>query len=225
MTVTTSEHVRRHFDGTADRFDLIYQKDKTVGQRLVDRLFRQVIHHRYQLTFQWCGDVAGKRILDVGCGTGRYAVEFARRGARVVGVDFAAGMLATAEEHARRAGVADRCTFVQTDFLSWSDPQPFDVAVAIGFFDYIADPRVFLARLHEMAAPHAVCSFPKRWTLRSPTRWLRLKLSGCPVRFYGYGEVNGLFSATGWGRPQIHRLSRDYLVQAGNSLPAAPAPA
>lgn len=36
----------------------------------------------------WAGDVAGLRILDIGCGAGRYCREFASLGARVHGVDF-----------------------------------------------------------------------------------------------------------------------------------------
>jgi len=34
-----------------------------------------------------CGDVAGLRLLDVGCGSGYFAREMARRGARVSGLD------------------------------------------------------------------------------------------------------------------------------------------
>lgn len=42
------------------------------------------------------GDVAGKRVLDAGCGTGRHTVWLARQGARVIGVDPSAEMLARA---------------------------------------------------------------------------------------------------------------------------------
>ena len=45
----------------------------------------------------------GSRILDVGCGTGRHAVELARRGYWVTGVDISSGMLAEAEKVAREA--------------------------------------------------------------------------------------------------------------------------
>lgn len=46
------------------------------------------------------GDVAGMRALDVGCGSGYFARDMARRGACVVGVDISARMV----EHARREG-------------------------------------------------------------------------------------------------------------------------
>lgn len=46
------------------------------------------------------GDVAGKKILDLGCGTGRHAILLARAGAIVTGVDFSEEMLAVARTNA-----------------------------------------------------------------------------------------------------------------------------
>src|SRR5512136_1188758 len=45
-------------------------------------------------------------ILDVGCGTGRHAIELARRGFAVTGVDLSSGMLAEARKSAKKAKVA-----------------------------------------------------------------------------------------------------------------------
>jgi len=44
----------------------------------------------------WLSDVAGRRIADVGCGTGRHAVRLAQAGAKVVALDVSSGMLAKA---------------------------------------------------------------------------------------------------------------------------------
>jgi 2-polyprenyl-3-methyl-5-hydroxy-6-metoxy-1,4-benzoquinol methylase len=46
-----------------------------------------------------------KKILDIGCGTGRHAIELAKRGYRVTGIDLSESQLALAGEKARRAGV------------------------------------------------------------------------------------------------------------------------
>ena len=54
--------------------------------------------------FELLAPQAGEIILDVGCGTGRYARELARRGARAVGVDPAKGMLAVAQASRSRPG-------------------------------------------------------------------------------------------------------------------------
>lgn len=57
----------------------------------------------------------GGRLLDITCGPGLYAVEFASRGVAVVGIDFGPASIRYARELAERRGVADRCTFIQAD--------------------------------------------------------------------------------------------------------------
>ncbi|MEI2692434.1 MAG: methyltransferase domain-containing protein [Anaerolineae bacterium] len=57
----------------------------------------------------------GARLLDITCGPGLYAVEFARRGVDVTGVDFSPASVAYARELAEAQGVAGRCRFIQAD--------------------------------------------------------------------------------------------------------------
>lgn len=47
----------------------------------------------------------GHTILDIGCGTGRHAIELAKRGMHVTGVDLSTGMLAEARKGALEAGI------------------------------------------------------------------------------------------------------------------------
>ena len=215
-----SEEVKRYFDGTAAaRFDVIYHEDKRLFQKLVDRLFRDVVHRRFHLTFELCREIEGSRVLDIGCGSGRYAVEFARRGAEVVGLDFSSTMVEMARRAAEAAGVADRCRFEVGNFRDWCEPHHFDTCLAIGFFDYIEDPGIFLRKIHKIVQGQVVFSFPIRWTLRSLTRWMRLSLNGCPVFFYDQRQVVQLVEDAGWKSPEVNRLSRDYLVY-GRTDPA-----
>ena len=207
------QRVRRYFDREADRFDAIYRDQKGPVQRLVDHLFRQVIHRRFALALEWCGPVEGKKILDIGCGSGRYSVELARRGAEVIGLDFAPAMVETARQAAIEAKVEKNCIFVQGDFLEWCEPHHFDICLAIGFFDYIEKPAVFLQKI-QRSTTSGIFSFPVRWTLRSLTRWLRLHAHGCPVHFYTSAEVDRLLKESGCTGATIERLSRDYLVHA-----------
>ena len=48
-------------------------------------------------------------VLDLGCGAGRHAIEFARRGYKVVGIDISPWLLAVAQERADKAGVQITC--------------------------------------------------------------------------------------------------------------------
>ncbi|MFH1567344.1 MAG: methyltransferase domain-containing protein [Gemmatimonadota bacterium] len=222
MEAVRAEQVRRYFDAEADRFDAIYRSDKGLTQRLVDGLFRGVIHRRYELTMRLCGEVTGKRVLDVGCGSGRYALELARRGAQVVGLDFAPAMVEMARARAASLGVAERCRFEVADFLSWGEPGHFDICLGIGLFDYIAAPQPLLAKMRSLTAERGVFSFPVRWTVRSFTRRVRLTLNRCPVHFYGMAQVQELLRQSGWRDFEIHRLSRDYLADAHcGATPAA----
>ena len=76
------------------------------------------------------GDVAGKRILDAGCGEGRFARMLAERGAKVTAFDLSSRMVA----HAREADAAkplgiDFREMDMTDLLAFGDEE-FDVVVA-----------------------------------------------------------------------------------------------
>ena len=74
----------------------------------------------------------GKRLLDVTCGPGLYAVELARRGCEVVGVDFGPAAIAHARDLARSQGVSDRCTFIESDVRDMDFGQAeFDAALFI----------------------------------------------------------------------------------------------
>ena len=80
--------------------------------------------------FRKYGDGKISRILDLGCGTGRHAIELAGRGFDVTGVDFSEAMLARARERERRGkGLLD---FEQGDARSYRSAEPFD-AVLMNF--------------------------------------------------------------------------------------------
>jgi 2-polyprenyl-3-methyl-5-hydroxy-6-metoxy-1,4-benzoquinol methylase len=72
---------------------------------------------------------AKARILDVGCGTGRHAIEFAKRGHQVTGVDLSAGMLEVARDNAQKAGVD--VTWIHADARDFALDAPFDAAVCL----------------------------------------------------------------------------------------------
>ena len=57
----------------------------------------------------------GSRLLDITCGPGLYAVELARRGVQVTGIDFSPASIRHARTLAVEQGVDDRCRFIQAD--------------------------------------------------------------------------------------------------------------
>jgi 2-polyprenyl-3-methyl-5-hydroxy-6-metoxy-1,4-benzoquinol methylase len=208
--------VHRHFDHAAERFDAIYESDKPLYQRIGDAVFRQVIHERYKLITN-AAAAANKTVLDVGTGPGRYPIELARRGAvRCVGVDVSAEMLDIARREAEKVGVADRCEWHESDYLSWEPPlrsQRFDVVIATGYFDYLERPEQHLTKMLSQARAQVFATFPKRWELRTPLRVARFKLANGFVRFYSRGEVKSVFAAVGDVRHlSLVDLGRDYVA-------------
>ena len=84
-----------------------------------------------------CG-VVPKSVCDCGCGTGGIALQLARRGLKVTGVDISEAMLRLAADKARAAGVEMR--LVRQDMCSLSLPRPVDAIVcACDGVNYLLD--------------------------------------------------------------------------------------
>ena len=97
-----SERTSEFFDRYAVDFDSIYGNDNKALERIVNRLFRRAMLMRYEKTLAGCQPIEGRTVIDVGCGPGHYSIALARAGAkRVLGLDFAAGMLNIARDRAQ----------------------------------------------------------------------------------------------------------------------------
>jgi SAM-dependent methyltransferase len=85
----------------------------------------------------------GASILDIGCGTGRHAVELAKAGFAVTGVDLSSGMLREARAAAERVGV--QLELVQADATSFDLGREFDAAVCLceGSFGLLGSDDAF----------------------------------------------------------------------------------
>jgi ubiquinone/menaquinone biosynthesis C-methylase UbiE len=115
--------------------------------------FREEIDRTAHLLADRLGNTS-RRVLDVGCGTGNYALALAALGCEVVGIDFAGGMLARARAKARE-GRASMVTFESAD-LNLGLPFPahsFDGAIGVAVLQCAADPQQFLREIHRVLNP------------------------------------------------------------------------
>jgi len=217
--------VRRRFERDAQSFDAIYRLERSPFWRWVNTTFRKAVFERYTITFEQAGDVTGKKILDVGCGSGVYSVDFARRGARrVVGVDFSENMLELARQEAEQHRVADRCEFIQADFLEVQLEDKFDISIAMGVFDYVPDQVAFLRRMVALATGKVIVAFPSHSLLREPARRLRYKLAGKgDMYLYGRDDVERIAGEAGLRNREIIHIpsSGGVFVLVGRPTPEA----
>jgi SAM-dependent methyltransferase len=155
--------------------------------------------------------VQGKSVLDNGCGPGHYSVALAKEGAsKVLGLDFAPGMLTIANKRAEAAGVKHGCTFVEGDFLTYPIHEPFDYTILMGFMDYVADPQKVVDRALEVTRRRAFFSFPADGGVLAWQRKLRYK-SRCDLFMYTEDRIREIMART--GAPfAIESLGRDYFV-------------
>jgi magnesium-protoporphyrin O-methyltransferase len=99
----------------------------------------------------WLEVGEGTRVLDVGCGVGRWSRLLAARGACVVGVDLSPTMIAQARERAAAEGVAGRCRFAVADLACLDLGERFDLVLGVTVLQHILDPQAFHAALSAMA--------------------------------------------------------------------------
>ncbi len=104
--------------------------------------------------------IAGKTVIDFGCGEGADAVEMARSGAkRVVGIDIREDVLQAARQRAVSAGVQDSCLFaVSTSELA-------DIVVSVDAFEHFGDPAEILRIMNTLMKPtgEVLVSFGPTW--------------------------------------------------------------
>lgn len=84
--------------------------------------------------------LAGKRVLDVGCGGGILSESMAQRGAQVTGIDMAEKSLQVAQLHALESGIQVEYRCVAVEALAQEAPHTFDVVTCMEMLEHVPDP-------------------------------------------------------------------------------------
>jgi len=106
----------------------------------------------------WLAVPPGARVLDIGCGVGRWSRPLAARGARVTGIDLSPTMIEEAMRRARANGVAERCRFLVQDCAKLDVEGPFDLILSVTVLQHILDSGALRAAVERIArhlAPQA----------------------------------------------------------------------
>lgn len=178
------------------------------------------------------------RVLDVGCGTGNYALALAEHGCTVLGIDFSAGMLKRARTKAARI-LGAQANFERVN-MNASLPFPvaaFDGVIAVAVLQCALDPLCLLHELHRVLRPGGVFllmaldptqrSAAKRKLPTTLSRWIvhQIKVLGNRsqrVQRYTRTEIEQFLADTGFeligtrsseGMLGLLCAARDALVQ------------
>jgi 2-polyprenyl-3-methyl-5-hydroxy-6-metoxy-1,4-benzoquinol methylase len=209
-----SRQIAQYWDAIAPEFDAIYTGKKNFVSRGLDRLLRKDMYQRFEWVMRKADDLRPATVCDVGCGSGRFVSSLAKRGAQVTGIDFAPQMLTLARQLTEREGVASRCKFELTDVLDWKTDETFDIVIAIGFWDYVADPLPRLKVIRSLTKQTFLSAWPRAGTLRMAIRKVRLKAAGCPVYFWERRQVEDYLQKAGFQVDSCEILGQLYCFQA-----------
>ena len=115
------------------------------------------LHQINPLRLDWIdriAPVAGKRIVDIGCGGGILAEAMARRGADVLGIDLAGKPLKVAQLHALESGVENLdYREVAAEALAAECPGEFDVVTCMEMLEHVPNPSSVVAAAAALVKP------------------------------------------------------------------------
>lgn len=191
------ETVQSYWDARSELFGNYYKKPSSF-----DRVFRKGVYERQAIAVKGCKEIPNATVLDVGSGPGVNSVSLIKNaGASLIfGVDFAQHMIDYANNTAKEEGVADKCTFVLGDVLTYNfGDKKFDYAYALGVFDYVEDATKLLTRMSQLSTRSFMASWPENG-LRMALRRYRYT---CPLFHYTEQQIIDLHHKAGIPRDKL----------------------
>lgn len=125
---------------------------------LSDRLEKELVFSLIEIKH-------GEAALDVGCGTGNYTIELAKRGADVIGIDSSEEMLAWARIKAQKANI--ETSFHAADAMNLPFPDStFDTVISNGLLCFLKEPEKALMEMRRVLKPggRLVVGVLNRWS-------------------------------------------------------------
>ncbi|WP_347330222.1 bifunctional 2-polyprenyl-6-hydroxyphenol methylase/3-demethylubiquinol 3-O-methyltransferase UbiG [Marinimicrobium locisalis] len=97
--------------------------------------------------------VAGKKVLDVGCGGGILAEALAQRGAEVTGIDMGEAPLGVARLHAQESGLSIDYRQITAEAMAEEAPGQFDVVTCLEMLEHVPDPASVIEACARLVKP------------------------------------------------------------------------
>ena len=116
------------------------------------------LHEINPLRLNWIREkvnIAGKTVVDIGCGGGILSESLARAGANVKGIDLAEKALRVAKLHSLETGVKVDYEKIAAEDLAASHPASFDVVTCMEMLEHVPDPQSSITACATLAKPGA----------------------------------------------------------------------
>lgn len=114
------------------------------------------LHEINPLRLEWINaltPLAGKAVLDVGCGGGILSEAMARKGARVTGIDLSEKALKVADLHSLESGVQVRYEMMSAEDLATREPAQYDVVTCMEMLEHVPDPAAIVKACAALVKP------------------------------------------------------------------------
>ena len=214
------KEVQVYFEEKAKAFDDIYDNRGGVITKLANAIFRGGMTQRFNITMKYCGS-GKKKVLDIGCGAGRFAIPLAKKGMNVTGLDYSEEMIKMAKDYLKnyefKINKKLPIKYICCDFLTnFHSKEKFDITIAMGIFDYLKEPLSFLKKMKDVTKGITISSFPKRYTFQMPIRKIWLWTKNCPVYFYTKKSIKKLYRDAGFKSFRIINVAAGYAVLSKN---------
>ncbi len=114
------------------------------------------LHEINPLRLEWINarvPLAGKTVLDVGCGGGILAESIAKKGAKVTGIDLSEKALKVADLHSLESGVDVRYELIAAEELASREAGHYDVVTCMEMLEHVPDPAAIVQACATLVKP------------------------------------------------------------------------
>ena len=114
------------------------------------------LHEINPLRLEWINakvPLAGKRVIDIGCGGGILAESMARKGAGVTGIDLSEKALKVADLHSLESGVNVRYKLIAAEAMAAEEAGQYDVVTCMEMLEHVPDPAAIVQACAALVKP------------------------------------------------------------------------
>ncbi|MGP9686460.1 bifunctional 2-polyprenyl-6-hydroxyphenol methylase/3-demethylubiquinol 3-O-methyltransferase UbiG [Halomonas sp. AOP25-F1-15] len=155
MQATPQDSTADHYQGNVDAAEVA--KFEALASRWWDQQGEfKPLHEINPLRLDFIdarAGLAGKKVLDVGCGGGILSESMAHRGAKVTGIDLGEAPLAVARLHAQERGVEVDYQHISVEAMAAKQPGFYDAVTCMEMLEHVPDPASVIRACSALVRP------------------------------------------------------------------------